>query len=79
MFNRKRKTIELDVWVAWNEDGDHAAHIDKDQLHALMDEELGGFSFNFAKLTVTVPAPKELEATAIVSDDAVEQVSVKTD
>lgn len=67
----KVNTVELEVWVVVDENGDYSTGNDGDQAAERYGEEIGGdqgtIGLRRVKLTITVPLPAPIELTAEVS------------
>ena len=72
-------TIQIEFWIAWNEDGDAIADFDSDNDCAeRFDDEIGGYVRRMTKVTLTVPAATIPEVEAVVAADAAPRVEVKS-
>jgi hypothetical protein len=64
--------VEVEVWVMVTEDGDYVCHIDRDELIAKHEEDVGSLSgkaTRILKIAVSVPTPAPVELTATVAEE----------
>lgn len=62
---------DVELWVLVDEDGNHVAHHDVDQLADLYDEAIGGDAGKarrVVKVTLSVPMPEVTELTGVVPE-----------
>lgn len=65
-------TVSLSVFVMIDEDGNHAVHIDRDELKNAYDNDIGGddiLAKRVIALTINVPLPRDLAVTVDVPDE----------
>ena len=60
--------IQMDIWVAWNEDGDYIVTNVEDDVTSDFDENIGGKCRRVAQITLTAPALTVAELDADVED-----------
>lgn len=80
-MSNETDTLELELWIAWDRDGDYAISKDGEDeaVEAFQDEIGSGYHMQVAKITVTVPVPKALEGTVTIPDTQAKTVDVSTE
>ena len=64
------KTIDCEVWIIVNEDGEYVAHEDEEQAgERFTDDCTQGIGTRRVKVTVRVPLPLPILATATVEEE----------
>lgn len=66
-------TVDIEVWVMVDEDGDYVVEVDSSQLKDRYEQDIGELNGEKAtrlvKLTVKMPKPKAVELTAEIGDE----------
>jgi hypothetical protein len=69
--------IEVEVWIAYNEDGEHVVRDDRDDMHEAWTNEVNDDCHYWVRMiTVKIPAPQIPAATVTLSDREAEAVEV---
>lgn len=71
------KSIDCEIWIAMNEDGDWSVSVDEDDALPELATQQGGYAARVVKITVTMSAPVITEASVTVPDDARDTVQTE--
>ena len=72
------ETNTATLFVAFNESGDVAADQERDVAIERLRDDFGGDHFRVVEMTLTLPAPVDIQATATIPADKSETVKVNT-
>lgn len=62
--------VEIEVFVAMNENGSFAVADNADDAHDLLRDDIGGDASRLVKLIVTMSPPEVITVAVVVPDDA---------
>lgn len=65
------------LFLAYNEDGEVAADMDRDAAIERLRDEIGGTIFRVVEMTISLPAIPDLQATFTVPAEKAEPVTVE--
>jgi len=70
------KQVELELFIAMNEDGDWVVNADESEVLGQLAEDVGGYQARVVKIKIMMTAPVMAEVVVTVPDDAGEQSAV---